>query len=91
MADSKPKAVAPTAPRDRRLPIRVVVFRTPQEIPGCVARAKMVERGCSVMGNDDAKCPPIFLDPELRCICIGDYMYPFDGSMVERIVRAKSA
>ncbi len=91
MTEKTPKAgTAAAPPRDRRLPLRLVVFRTPQEIPGCVARVKMVERGKQILGND-AECPPLFLDPELRCVAIGDSLYPCDGSMIERVVRAKSA
>lgn len=42
------------------------------------------------LGNG-AKAPQLFLDPELRVICIGDVLIPFDGSMVESVVRARAA
>lgn len=55
-------------------------------------RARILVAG-QVIQHDDKKsaCPALFLDPELRVICIGDHLIPLDGGTVDYFIRARAA
>jgi hypothetical protein len=81
----------PVKAKATKIPLLSVTFRLPVELPGCHARTRLLECGCMVLGNDGQKCPQIWLDTEHRVVDVGGAWYPFDGALVERVVRAKAA
>lgn len=76
--------------KDRRRPVAEVVFRAPIEIPGVDLHVKRLVPGEAV-GISGMTAPPIFFDPDYRCLSIGDYLYPMDGGLVLRMRFLKAA
>ena len=79
--DSAPEApVAPEKPADRRLPLKVVVFREPTSVPGLSLRVTTVEAGKTMVdGPTPYVSPQAFLDPLLRSIYIEGREYPLEA------------
>lgn len=77
---------------DRRYPLATVVFRIPVE----VETAKGVIRGFRMDAGEippqyKYPCPAITYDPDTGLIHIGNSMYPSDGTLVQRMVRARAS
>jgi hypothetical protein len=82
------KPVAP--PRDRRLPLSYVEFQLPQPLDICAHPVRFLTAGENIY-QTDVKCPPLFLDPELRCVMVGDSLYFIGEGLIRRVKRAKAA
>lgn len=78
------------APRDRRLPLAMVLFTQPVEITGISHPPRRLVAGQPIPQCED-KCPPLFFDPELRVVCVGDDLIPIDSGLVAKFRRAKAA
>lgn len=79
-----------TAPRDRRLPLASIVFKLPKEVPGCTLSVRRLAAGEKIPQTDFV-CPPLFFDPELRLLMVGEYLIPVDGGDVSHFTRATAA
>lgn len=91
VVDPKPSARPGSAPPSgRRIPLASVVFRFPIEAEKSIARVPRLTSGCSI-ADSTVVCPQMYLDTDLRVVIVGDKLYPFDGSIVEHVVRAKAA
>lgn len=81
----KPK---PAAPRDRRLPLSLVEFKTPVPVEGLQHPVRKFQRG-EKLTEALVECPRLFLDPELQAVVIGDRHFPIGD--VRYYERAKAA
>lgn len=84
------KAVTPPPPpRDRRLPLSVVKFKSPVEVPGAPHPVATLEAGKPTVGATNFISPRLFLDPELQAIVIEGRHFPIAD--VRYYERAKAA
>lgn len=87
--DSTPQ-VPLEAPKDRRLPLKVVVFQHAVPVPGMKSMATNVETGgMRIDAGKEIFFPQVYLDPITRTIHVGEYEYPLER--VVYWVRAKAA
>lgn len=77
------------SPRDRRLPLSVVRFKNPAEIPGAPHPLHTLESKKPVLGCDEFTCPQMYLDPELQVVVIEGRHFPIAD--VRYYERAKAA
>lgn len=83
----KPPPALSTA-KDRRRPIARIEFRQPVELEGIGMRLQRLVPGDPLPLAEGVKCPAILFDPELRCIVIGDDLYPLEGVLRFRLAKA---
>ncbi len=88
----KEAAVAVAPPKDRRLPLALVVFNTPTYIPGSAILMTNVEAGVKRShGGLEFTCPQAFYDPTTRTISIGECEYPLERVHYWRRARMASS
>lgn len=69
----------PLAPKDRRVPCKVVAFLTPVEIPGFEVATTICEVNLARLDGGKVKTmPQPFFDPENRSIWIEGREYPLE-------------
>jgi len=69
-------AEEPVTPKDRRLPLSIVVFNAPTQIPAAPRMLTVVEAGATI--GLYFVCPTPFFDPGNRTICIAGREYPME-------------
>lgn len=73
---AKTVAVAKVPPRDRVLPLKYVEFTKPIPFEGHPYPVRRFRPGELLSPDSPAKCPKLFLDPELQAIVIEGRHYP---------------
>lgn len=76
-------------PRDRRLPLSLVKFKSPVEVPGAPHAVQTLEAGKPTVGCPEFISPRLFLDPELQAVVVEGRHFPL--SDVRYYERAKAA
>lgn len=85
----EPVVAKPPPPRLRLLPLSVVKFKNPVEIPGAPHAVQTLEAGKPTVGCADFTSPKLFLDPELNAVVIEGRHFPITD--VRYYERAKAA
>lgn len=65
--------------KDRRVPLASVKFITATEIPGSTTMMTTLEAGTRrLVDGKEWVAPPLWFDPDTRCIKVGNRAYPLE-------------
>ena len=78
-------------PKDRRIPLAKVVFKSPTEVEGLDIQVKTIlARGeCNLSLDPKYRYPQPFFDPDFRTVQLGERHYPLEDILY--FIRARAA
>lgn len=75
----KTKGLVIESPKDRRLPLRVLVFREPTSVEGTTTMLAHLEAYAEQrLAGNVWQCPALFIDYQSRVVFVGKREYPLE-------------